>query len=252
MGVASIAQSPSATTPAPTGVDEVESAYEQLLNEAKRSAADELGYESTDFVLEGVILQRALEKMLTANQAVGQVILALMWEIYHKGHFHWTGGEFETLSEWADATLSAYDAKYVMSFVHVVERILLRVHKWYMSGDPVIDPTDPEGRRPLTVEYLIARPGLLRKLKESSSWFMDKTDDEARDLLRDVIELSGDRLKRKHKKRISLPYLVTIRDDDERPYHIEAQLTREEYEIFRALVGDGENVKFGEEKGASE
>lgn len=109
------------------------------------------------------VLKEVTLELFRTHNTLGQVLVAALWKNYANRLYAAVG--FETLADWAKANFDKeyLDRDYALALARAVEEILSYVHIACVEGKPIV-ADDVE----ITVDYLIAKPGLISKLKENA------------------------------------------------------------------------------------
>jgi len=200
------------------------------------------GYAS-DKMREAKIVEMAIIHLIDAGNNISQAVLAGMWEILSTNDVGLLG-EYNTFTEWALGALSPYASnQYIIDLSRIVLRIFTKVHSRHAAGNPF----KTEDGTVITVELLLEKPGLIRKLKELSSTFESQEgNDSAQDELMEAIVTKpysqvrdvADRMSGKNI--ILIPFVTTSLPDSQ--FLVTMTLSEQEYFTLRALLG-----KSGEE-----
>lgn len=122
------------------------------------------------------VLDLTLKDLARSQGNLGQIMLAGFWRMFQGKHY--LIFEEESLLAYAINQMPEHiDVYYVRSLAKAAETILKYVYDAEISGKPILDP---DTQTPITVNLLIATPGLVSKLKENADHFATLTDDKQR------------------------------------------------------------------------
>lgn len=187
------------------------------LRKARREQREAEGRENP----EGTELQKEEAQILleaiywTDDQQAkfGQIMLRMMWEMRQSMLYVQLGAE--NITELIRNNRSSFkNPSYAEDMARICDRIFPEVQALYKRNTPFLNPDNNEA---ITVDTLIASPGLIRKLKESSDHYSKLiSSDDKRDLMSAIVTQSSTKLDatRQKQQQITVATQLVMRFED--------------------------------------